>query len=316
MKAKVSIDKSTAIRLGIEPLGDHEVEIDLSSLSPDDRALIAAAYEVSGLSNRYLYEYEPKYGGATQLRLAAAPTTENIVARLKEVVAARAAEKEAEAAKRAELVEQAREVLRERRTRPAKTYGAERYRGHDSVAIEPAWPGDRGTSVIKDVVESPDAIAWQREIDAKNKRERDRIDAIVEEEERTKEGARLATESIRDGWIREHGSERLRWLLDEGLELDAVYRDERLALERPGWQWSARVDGAGKDPRNPPLEAKAILDEARKLEPGAVLRWLVVEHEHDESCEGLDEDCQTYQSTRYIAGAEFLGKEILFPREA
>lgn len=309
MKAQVQIPKVIAIKLGIEPLGTHEVEIDLVSLSEESRALVADAYETSERAAPRLVDLSSQY--RSTLELSSLPTVQNVLAALGEIEEVLREKAAAEQEKQERLPEEAREVLRERRTRPIREWQANHHRGHTYDAVAPDWPETGGRpSLIAEVVDSPEAVAWQQELSTHNQRERDRIDAMAEEEELAKERARHATEEIRDGWIREHGSERLRWLLDEGMELEAAYRDERLALERPGWQWSAKVAGEGRDPRNPPIEAKAILEEARKLEPGAELRWLVVTHEHDD-CEDEDE-CPRYESTRYVAIAEFLGKEILF----
>jgi hypothetical protein len=316
MKVHVQIPKSTAIQLGIEPLESHEVEIDLASLSEEDRALVAAAYvhdtdrrdipRLIDLSSRYHH---------SPLTLSSTPTVEHVLDAIRSIAAVVSAEEAAKKQKHERVLAEARQVLRERRTRLRLSSGQpEKYRGHETGAVDPDWP-DHGTFELDELTSSPEATAWVDELAAGNQQARKRIDVIENERDRVaaeeKEAARVEAASIRDAWIREHGSERLRWLLDEGMELEAVYRDERLELERPGWVWSAQVDGDGRDPRNPPIEAKAILDEARKLEPEAELRWLVVEHEHDD-CEDEDE-CPRYESTRYVAVAEFLGREILFP---
>lgn len=117
-------------------------------------------------------------------------------------------------------------------------------------------------------------------------------------------------------WIEAHGSQRLCRLLDEGIELRAVYRDERLAMERPGWQWR---DDVGKlhEPRNASTEALAMLDVARDILPqderaSAKLHWWTVEAcDHD--CDG-DNDCPGYHEgiRTYVVIAEFLGREIQF----
>jgi hypothetical protein len=80
-------------------------------------------------------------------------------------------------------------------------------------------------------------------------------------------------------WIRVHRSARLRRILADGYLADslAVYRDERLALERPGWRWNAATPGrdAGT-PRNPTVEAFELLDQALAVDPAAKLRFWVV----------------------------------------
>lgn len=120
--------------------------------------------------------------------------------------------------------------------------------------------------------------------------------------------AKLAEEE-KAAWIEAHGSNRLRRMAKEGIECQAVYRDERLALDRPGWRWLEDVHGENKEPRNVPEEAFAILDEARKVDPEAELDYWVVEHECDDSCYG--DDCPAYDWTGYVATALFLGEWIV-----
>lgn len=68
-------------------------------------------------------------------------------------------------------------------------------------------------------------------------------------------------------WATAHGSDRLKKCVANDIECGAVYRDERLALEYPGWE----VDGSKlptfDDPRNPPAEALELLDKARASLP-------------------------------------------------
>ena len=99
----------------------------------------------------------------------------------------------------------------------------------------------------------------------------------------------------RSAWIAANGSDRLQRLTAENIEHDAVYRDERLAKDRPSWKWYSEVPGQYGDPRNCPAEAFNVLDEARKSDPAAKLVWI--------------------KDTRppiYAALADFLGEEIVF----
>ncbi len=81
----------------------------------------------------------------------------------------------------------------------------------------------------------------------------------------------LAADAEIIAWIRQHGSERLRLALDLG-ELPrslAIYRDERLALERPGWAWLG--EARTRERRNASLaELRALADE-RAADGGAEL---------------------------------------------
>ena len=76
-------------------------------------------------------------------------------------------------------------------------------------------------------------------------------------------------------WVREHGSERLRKADELGLlhRCEGIYRDERLALERPGWAWSLILGHSEDDDiLNPTLEQLRALEAARKVAPFAVLK--------------------------------------------
>lgn len=93
-------------------------------------------------------------------------------------------------------------------------------------------------------------------------------------------------------WIREHGSERLRLALDEGL-LDKIrtpYLEERLAVEHPGWQFYNDLPGGIYDILNPSLETLRWF-RANKID-GAKLQYYKDPHECDEDCYG--EDCPEY----------------------
>ena len=81
-------------------------------------------------------------------------------------------------------------------------------------------------------------------------------------------------------WTAAHGSDRLRRIAAEGMlgSSYATYRDERLALELPGWDWERSHDGEGVEPRNPPAQAFETLDAARAMVPGAKLvAWSVAD---------------------------------------
>ena len=324
MKISVYIDKNVALAQGKDAYGRKVVEVPAAEFSEAERATLSRFddYTISvprggtGSDDHvsaavtlkdadYYLEHHGRHaygnGGTREYSKILDPVvTEATPEVVHAILAAIQAEDDrrtaAAAAKRAEAAEKEERQLLER------------------IAKGPvAWLNERTWSEIKWWVDfEKDARAdevraqAQRIAEERNEAIRSNLAALAA----AKKAAEDAEWESQRAWILEHGSERLRWLWDEGVEFLAAYWDERLALERPGWQWSAKVDGEGKDPRNPPLEAKAILDEARKLEPEATLRWLVVAHKHDD-CEDEDE-CPRYESTRYIAVADFFGKEILF----
>ena len=85
-------------------------------------------------------------------------------------------------------------------------------------------------------------------------------------------------------WVAAHGSKRLKRIIEEGFEFTAVYRDERLAMEKPNWKFSKQW---GKDmlsnkvdrfeflmPRNPPESALDLLESAREVDPNVELYYV------------------------------------------
>jgi hypothetical protein len=108
-------------------------------------------------------------------------------------------------------------------------------------------------------------------------------------------------------WIAANGSPRLRRCISENIECRAAYRDECRAAERPGWRWYDSVRGEFAAPRNPPADAFAQLDAARKMAPDAKLGW----HTADEEIDDETGDVTADQWQGYIAHAEFLGRTIV-----
>jgi len=135
-------------------------------------------------------------------------------------------------------------------------------------------------------------------------------DRKVAEAKARREAAKKSREdearADRQGWIGENGSDRLQRLLAEAIEHDAVYYDERLAADRPGWRWYRDVPGRIDEPRNPPADALALLDEARRIAPDAGLQYYVIDD--DETGEMLE--------TGYVAADDYLGRQIVFGAEA
>lgn len=151
----------------------------------------------------------------------------------------------------------------------------------------------------------------QRLTDAKAERE-----ARIAREEKTqqeKKNREDAAEAERLAWIAANGSDRLRRCIAEGIECAAVYRDERLALERIGWVWLNSLRGDTTDPRNPPASAFDLLDEARKACPIAKLQFYKADAETDDVTG--DETAPAVRA--YVAESEFLGYTIVFgaPKE-
>lgn len=131
-------------------------------------------------------------------------------------------------------------------------------------------------------------------------RRKEKAEAVKAE----KEAARLAEI---EAWIAEHGSPRLQRIVTEGfLPTSAnVYRDERLAIERPGWRWARNVPGESSDAKHPTDEAFALLDEARKVDPDAELAWWM----HDVEDEATGEENVKWSG--YVVIATFLDRDIV-----
>jgi len=127
-------------------------------------------------------------------------------------------------------------------------------------------------------------------------------------------------QQVRDEWVRQHGSERLKLGLAAGLldSLLSVYRDERLALERPGWHWESDEQGVEvlHDPRQPTEAALRALIEAQRTDPGAHLQWSHTAHTWDCATQ-RDEDCDCDRETggREVLASTYLGRSILLDVE-
>ncbi len=141
---------------------------------------------------------------------------------------------------------------------------------------------------------------------------KERADRRHEKKKERERQARREYEQEREEWIRENGSRRLRRMLEEGIELDAVYRDERLQQERPGWRWRENVRGEEHSPRNVPEEAIDLLDEARQTAPDATLAYWTVEPETQEEHYIASEDDSKYLWEGYVAVDQFMGEDIIF----
>lgn len=112
----------------------------------------------------------------------------------------------------------------------------------------------------------------ETDLRARTQRERQLVEIEREKKARVHE-AQLA-------WCREHGSPRLQRVVVEELftSSETLYWEERLVKERPGWVFYADTaeDATAENPLNPTEEAFALLDEARKTAPEAILqRWFI-----------------------------------------
>lgn len=150
----------------------------------------------------------------------------------------------------------------------------------------------------------------EAEAEALRRNESDKSERVAEKA--AEEKAKAEAEAERDKWILAHGSTRLQRILSEEL-IDGsagAYRDERLALERPGWVWERETSGNYDDIRNPGEQAFELLDWARRDEPEAKLVYWRADHEGDEDCHPCDE-CPRYDRCEPACIADYLGREIV-----
>lgn len=153
---------------------------------------------------------------------------------------------------------------------------------------------------------------------ARLKEKWEREDAARYERQAAEEAAKAAAAKKlldqRMAWAKQHGSERLKKCIAEGIEHDAIYRDERLAIERPGWRWEREVPGGDDEPRNPPLKALKMLEKARETDPEAKLVYWTVDACDDEHDEDEDDECPGYHEgwRGYAVLADYMDTQIVF----
>lgn len=149
----------------------------------------------------------------------------------------------------------------------------------DYMVLYPAHQHECGTTGVREEWEAlPEVQAWMRDLAVLNEQryaqavyDCKKLVDVSREQEKAKQLAQQAYREQRDAWVMDHGSEHLRACLWEGIPMDRLYKNERMAADRPGWQWCEQVAGSAKEPRNPPSEAMAKLMEARKVDPACKL---------------------------------------------
>jgi len=330
MELHVRIDRAEALRRGIPTSGDRltirPTDEEIAALPSEDRELLAARLQDDGSvaartpggeiqRNQRLIVAQPTLAGVLD---AIRAEEDAVTIHRRERLERRAAAREAYANACREVIEQRRTMLREHRLPADK--GWDRYE-----VPAPAWPKadaytDSGAACDGEIraaliAEIPGAVAWQQELEAQAVAAREAALAVHEAEIAERERQKQEAADERRRWIEEHGSERLRRAATEGIEHGAIYRDERLELERPGWIWLDDVAGDVDEARNPPGEAFAVLDAARKVEPQATLKYYrVIRHYTDAQLDEVadDPDFEPGDVTGYVAEAEFLGRTIVF----
>jgi hypothetical protein len=304
------LDVAEALRRGYPIQPDRHGYVAVTV--PDDvdaeaRALIAA----------HLYEHGGRFTIATPTIAPALP--EPTVAGLVEVLrAAQAAEEEAARAREAKLaaaIEQARTIIRERRSMVRDIYVG--YADGEHIEYKHRYVADVDAYFWSELephlseAERAALAAWREELEADNAARRAAAQARVDAWLAAQRAAEEEAAAERAQWIERHGSSRLKRLVAEKIEHEAVYRDERLAIDRPGWEWEP-VPMRLSEPRNPPEAALDLLDAARKTDPAATLAYYAIYRPaEDDEMEEADRHGNVVAERGYVARAEFLGKPIV-----
>ena len=289
MKLSAYIDQRQALLAVSNESGNVEKEIDITQLTQNQRAMLARRMDLHGVVSGY-------NRGILDL--------ENLREWLIEMIAT---EKKQEAERAAHLKNKEEKLALEmaefqaafaaRKT--SQKRASELYRGEriewDSTEID---CGSLSSSVMPNDLKAELKI-WRDEIAVQNAGAQAAARAAADEKM-----ASVKTE--RDKWIAARGSKRLKLAAKEDIECQAIYRDERLALERPGWAWAVDYRGEYSEPRNPALEALESLEIARKSAPDAKLAYW--EADADTTDDG--DEIEGFRG--YCAIARFFDREIVF----
>lgn len=260
IKFTFNIDKTHAIKAGLREFGAVVRKFDLSALTQDDRDLLARHTD-SVHSSDNLSLRSPGNGSYTLT--VPGDTVDAVLAAL------RAGEAEVADKKAKE------DADNERRLREAEAEDAE------TLRVEKTYGRTRGNLYCQQLVAAwlPTAVEpqatvrrspeWQAVNDrlyaeavaAKEKREADEAAKKKREKEAQVARAERRAKEI-EAWAAAHGSDRLKQCVENGWECDAVYEDERLALEFPGWVWNDDTIPDLDEPRNPPADAVALFGKA------------------------------------------------------
>jgi hypothetical protein len=303
----VAVDRSAAIRAGINGTASPvEVQLDVTSLTDEQRSLIADCYRQQGSECAQPHLLQPTEGAGyrSTLLLVVEPTQAGVLAALDPVLVARR-----QRAVEAAAQEQTRRDFAARYAQPLAAWFAT---APDSELIKHRLCVEANYYADVPVVGSADPLN-----DDPNAKQLlhmavdhtvgvQRLRAAIAARDAAQAAAReqkiAAQRADREQWIATHGSARLKRLVAEAIGHDKTYESERstyestlfesvLASERPGWRAVAGVD---RDVRDLSLRSLALLDAARLVEPAAKLA--------------------RYEG-KIVAVAEFLGKTIVWPRD-
>lgn len=323
MRIEVYVDPREALRKGLDVCGRQVVDVPAEALSAEDREALASVGAESPTSPGVLAISKSKPCPSADVAGIKALAAGIITKRAEE--ARREAEREAKKAADAKRCAEAKERVTAEtlQKEPGELVAIATGMGSAGVGWQVALPSefvpqrlstskrvmpDMTDPAVKALVAEAQALA-----DARNVERREAQERKERESEERKIAAIVNYEAERAAWIEAHGSERLKRCVAEEIECDAIYRDERLAAERPGWGFTQGLPGDYSDPRNPPEAALDLLDEARKAEPEAELFYWTMDQEEHARALGMDEDSYYDDDWRgYVAVATFLNREIAY----
>lgn len=283
------LDASTAVRLALGSAGRHYVRF-------EDGDLVALSDAERGVLARYAREVPDDYDRDWVLALNAPSTVEGVVASLRAEIAREQREREDKAREDAVAIQCAVAYV-DAEWIGSAGYGDDRAwyeddsggyatdatgtrHGYPTVREHPesAYLTDkqqrdprvvaRRAAVVKGSTYLAACAVWERHCAAW----REIVDRATRERVQAAKHSLEATLAEAEAWIAAHGSARLRKIFDGGflgVSL-AVYRDERLAIERPGWAFN---DAEGAPIRNPSEEALDALAAVREVDPAVRLLW-------------------------------------------
>lgn len=298
--ARIIIDRAAAVRAGLSQFGETVVPVDPSKLTVAQREelLRCPVYRTSSGAVDQADPYRaPRHLESKALSLPAVPDTSM--------------------ASLAVLLD----------ARPAAIAALQTtFDAAVEAAVQAALTADDELwNMSSEIPGAYDIDNWVKNAAMKDPRLKDRIEQrdarnraarrAQREQEMREEAAAKALKEItadkRAAWIAQHGSHRLKRLVVEGIEHEAVYRDERLAIDRPGWAWYETLyPCTSVEPRNPPEAALDLLDGARIIEPAAKLIYVRLYRPAKDGEEG-DADGDVLASRAYIATAKFMGRDIV-----
>lgn len=297
MHITLKLNSREAVRAGVDA-GYHRVEIPADALSPTEREWVAT---------RLSFDQNSPYDEHITCDVAT-PTPEAVIAWARVGSAAAAKQAADTVAKKsaateawlqipdADLVHEFGSGVWEIMTKihegkPDRCWGDSI--NQDDPRVVARWPR---LETLRDAKVTEQRQKWAIEKQAAKEREAAAAAAKQAAEERET--------AVRNEWIAAHGSARLRRLVAEQIECEAVYRDERLALERPEWRYDDNsIRGAAEEIRNASEEALTRLDEARKTAPDARLVYWVADADGEM-------DCEDFRGP--VCVAEFQDRQIVF----